>query len=905
MSASIVEILGRPQKQTGNHYIYHCPFHHDKDPSFVVWRGREEWAVCFGCGKSYHVTKVYAHVNGCTIEEAKNALGYTQDDREIREKMRDSFRSLLNKALRKLGDYLLEWMDSDEVTEDFKKKFHWLLEDSRREMIVRNYKLGFVPPDVDISDDTFSIFGPYIPEQKTDKRRKFLRPIIGRVVFPVFYPNGSFWGFFGRKVGLDKKDAKYIATGILSGSEKISYRPFYLSERVKAGPLYICEGITDALVARLKFRDIEAVAAGSVTGTNLLKPLRELLKVRKMVKYVYLVPDPDLAGQSSVLKLAEALHNNTEIPIDKDKIFVIKLPEGKDLDEVILEDGINPDTLPRLKLHDFIAELSNIGKNNGKDEVTPQEARLETQATQVLYNTMSWREILEYLEENVEPRDRQREMERIAEIKGVSLKRLEEILREEARKVFFESPERQSYEFLHPVIDYNRNVGVALLGFKAKTAYLGDTVMFDFWILSKPVNDNGREYLSFIITENREVKFNDGVKVIIEEPKYDLPLLEEAWDKEDFQKFSTTTEGKKPDAPRELFDDIENLVKRYIYLEKDEFYKLFTVYIFLTYFYPIFYSIPFVFFFGNKESGKSRSMKLMYRLVFNGLFMERISQAAFGDFFESRGTGLFDQAEILAQIKFADLVSLLAASYTKDTGKRAIVELSGRKRQVRTFNLFGPKIIAAFREPLFDLRDRLLVIPMVKAPKFYPDPTADAENWKLWRGRLFRFFLNYAHSVRLFYDDVLAKNKHEKGGRLIEIWNPLEAIFRFCGFSEEEIENIYKVFEEQNRELSPVIYDTDIRILEVVLELLSQYSANGNAVPLHISEIMKKLNEEGYSDISKKYVEEIIRRNQACVKYDSSSHSFVFKREIVEKRLESLRSGGSAELQDEGEMLPI
>ncbi len=69
----VVESAGIELKRSGSRYLGCCPFHEDKQPSFVVFPdGRFH---CFGCGAHGDVFDFTQAVYGCGLKEAMALLG--------------------------------------------------------------------------------------------------------------------------------------------------------------------------------------------------------------------------------------------------------------------------------------------------------------------------------------------------------------------------------------------------------------------------------------------------------------------------------------------------------------------------------------------------------------------------------------------------------------------------------------------------------------------------------------------------------------------------------------------------------------------------------------------------------------------------------------------------------------
>ena len=181
-----------------------------------------------------------------------------------------------------------------------------------------------------------------------------------------------------------------------------------------------------------------------------------------------------------------------------------------------------------------------------------------------------------------------------------------------------------------------------------------------------------------------------------------------------------------------------------------------------------------------------------------------------------RGTFLNDQAESLSDSRNAEILGILADSYTVGGGKRRIVEISNKRRRVVEFGTYAPKAFASIREIDSDLKDRCIQITMLRAIKDYPYPEAFLPIWHGLRDKLYRLLLTKWRKVREIYQNT----GEGVSQRIRELWRPVETILILENVSKEEMQAIKKFFLESMQETQSELSDSEIEFFEILLQEL-------------------------------------------------------------------------------------
>jgi len=341
---SVVDVVGETVqlKKAGSTYKGLCPFHGEKTPSFTVTPARDSWK-CFGCGEGGDVFSFVMKRDGLSFPEALKVLaakaGVELDERTTREDARKArLRSVLESAIAfyhavltgsKAGQPALDYLRGRGFTD----------------ATIATYQLGYAPGGWDtlarnlaakrqVGADDLVEAGLAQPRQSSrggvyDRFRE-------RVIFPIRDANGNAVGLGGRI--LEGDGPKYLnspATPLFDKS-----RTLYLIDRAKApmrkgGQAVIVEGYTDALMAHQAGFDNVVASLGTA-----LTPGQVALLTRYATK-IALAYDVDAAGEKAGTFGAQALEGLigqlavADTGVELDEVRVVRLPDGKDPDEVL------------------------------------------------------------------------------------------------------------------------------------------------------------------------------------------------------------------------------------------------------------------------------------------------------------------------------------------------------------------------------------------------------------------------------------------------------------------------------------------------------------------------------------------------------------------------------------------
>jgi DNA primase len=343
---SVVDVVGETVqlKKAGTTYKGLCPFHGEKTPSFTVTPGRESWK-CFGCGEGGDIFSFVMKRDGLSFPEALKVLaakaGVEIDERTTREDARKKrLRDVLESAIAfyhavltgsKVGKRALDYLHDRGFTDE----------------TITRHQLGWAPGGWDTLARQLAsrrdVRGEELVEVGLAQPRQSARGGVydrfrERVIFPIRDANGSPVGLGGRL--LEGEGPKYLnspATPLFDKS-----RTLYLIDKAKGpirkgGQAVIVEGYTDALMAHQAGFDNVVASLGTA-----LTPGQVALLTR-YAKKIALAYDVDAAGEKAGTFGATALEAligqlaAADTGVELDEVRVVRLPDGKDPDEVVRE----------------------------------------------------------------------------------------------------------------------------------------------------------------------------------------------------------------------------------------------------------------------------------------------------------------------------------------------------------------------------------------------------------------------------------------------------------------------------------------------------------------------------------------------------------------------------------------
>lgn len=329
----IVDIISEKVKlkRTGRNYMGLCPFHHEKSPSFSVSQDKQIYK-CFGCGEAGNVITFIMKINNITFPEAVKILAEKANiDFEDNDNNRNSIKAGIKEKLYAINvdaaRYFLKNLQNINKARDYFSKRGITLK------TMRSFGLGY-------SLDSWNALLNYMKRKGyseldllnagliiKNQRGGYYDRFRNRTMFPVFDYRGKVIGFGGRV--LDDSKPKYLNSPetplFIKGTNL--YGLNFAIKNNNSRSFIMVEGYMDCISLH-QFGITNTVAS---LGTALTLNQAKLLK--RFADKVIISYDADTAGQSATLRGLDILK---KVGFE---IFVLTVPQGKDPDEFIRNNG--------------------------------------------------------------------------------------------------------------------------------------------------------------------------------------------------------------------------------------------------------------------------------------------------------------------------------------------------------------------------------------------------------------------------------------------------------------------------------------------------------------------------------------------------------------------------------------
>ncbi|MDD5127066.1 MAG: DNA primase [Dehalococcoidales bacterium] len=320
-------------KKAGRNLTGLCPFHSEKHASFFVFPEQQSWH-CFGaCATGGDVLSFIMKKEGLTFGEAlrlladKAGVALPEKPGQAEKKEEQAELYQINQAA---AEYYHNLLLTSPAAEKARK---YIAGRGLIPQTISDFQLGYSPDSweslkqhlmqIGYSENSLLKCGIIIEAENGKTHDRFR----GRLMFPIRDAKGRTVGFGGR--ALDDAMPKYMnssqspvfdKSSILYGIDRAARA---IREKDRA---VIVEGYMDVIMAhQYGINNVVASMGTSITET-------QVLTLKKLSRNMVLALDSDTAGEEAMLRGVG--YENTLGA----EVRVVRLPEGKDPDEVIKED---------------------------------------------------------------------------------------------------------------------------------------------------------------------------------------------------------------------------------------------------------------------------------------------------------------------------------------------------------------------------------------------------------------------------------------------------------------------------------------------------------------------------------------------------------------------------------------
>jgi DNA primase len=337
-AVNIVDVISEfvQLRKRGKNYVGLCPFHQEKTPSFTVSTDKQIFN-CFGCQTGGNVFKFLMILQNISfveaVQEIAKRVGITLEYQETAPTEEQNEQEILydinTLAARFFSDNLLQSLQGEIARSYFEER-------SIKLQTQRIFGLGYSYPD-------WEGFVKYAKENNIDLEKAHYLGLIerkdnggyydkfrGRIIFPIFSPNGRVIAFGGRIMEKADNAAKYLNSpeSLIYSKRRSLYGLFHSKEEIrKLDKAILVEGYMDLI--SLFQSGVKNVVASS--GTALTEEQVQMLS--RYTKNIVVIYDADPAGVKASLRSIELL-----VKQDFD-VKIAELPKGEDPDSFIQKFG--------------------------------------------------------------------------------------------------------------------------------------------------------------------------------------------------------------------------------------------------------------------------------------------------------------------------------------------------------------------------------------------------------------------------------------------------------------------------------------------------------------------------------------------------------------------------------------
>ena len=433
-------------RKRGKNYIGLCPFHNEKTPSFTV-SDEKQIFHCFGCHTGGNIFKFLMEYKKISfveaVQEVAEQLGIPLEFYESAGyEEQQSEQEILYDINTEAAKYFLSNLLNDDEAENARA---YLQKRNLKQQTIRTFGLGYTLRG-------WENFVNYAKEKKIDLEKavtlglagkypdgRYYDRLPGRLIFPIFSPNGRVVAFAGRVLDPNEKGGKYINSpeSIIYNKSRVLYGLSFAKDEIRRlNKAIIVEGYMDLI--SLYQSGVKNIVA--VSGTALTDEQVQLLS--RYTKDVVLLFDADTAGIKASMR-------SIEILLKQDmEVKIVSLPQGEDPDSFVNKFGKDKFEDLLKKAENFIEFQTRYYESQGmfNDSHTAAEAIRELVKPLALINDELKRNLLvksiarkfnlreKLLEAELDKIIKKGTLQRTTEIRTVTKEMTESTLSEEITK---------------------------------------------------------------------------------------------------------------------------------------------------------------------------------------------------------------------------------------------------------------------------------------------------------------------------------------------------------------------------------------------------------------------------------------------------------------------------------------
>lgn len=281
----------------------------------------------------------------------------------------------------------------------------------------------------------------------------------------------------------------------------------------------------------------------------------------------------------------------------------------------------------------------------------------------------------------------------------------------------------------------------------------------------------------------------------------------------------------------QLLKEVISFIKNYIEIPSDSHYLLLALWVLHTYIIDKFSSTPLLYFYGVKETGKSRAGEVLGELAF---MCERLTSPTEATLF--RGADYFKTSLVIDEIKLwglqghQEVARLINSRYKRGIKVPRVNTNKQGEDQIEYYDVFGPLVICTTENIPDTIESRCIVFLMQRNSRVEVECMIDEEWARRLRNQLTLFRADY-------FDKTLPQTDQVARRRLNEIMMPLYQILMLIAPGREE------KFKETVQRIEKAKEKEEGMSLEAeIVEAIIRYQQDTNENTFSTREFAKQLN---------------------------------------------------------------
>ncbi|MCX6151146.1 MAG: DNA primase [Ignavibacteriales bacterium] len=337
-AVNIVDVISESVqlRKRGKNYVGLCPFHQEKTPSFTVSSDKQIFH-CFGCHAGGNVFKFLMDLQNISFVEAVQDIakraGINLEFQETAPTEEQSEQEILYDINTLVARFFLNNLLQSLQGEIARNYF---AERNIKLQTQRIFGLGYALPEWEsivkfVKENNIDLDkAKYLGIIEKNESGGYYDKFRGRIIFPIFSPNGRVIAFGGRVMEKSENTAKYLNSpeSAIYSKRRSLYGLYHSKEEIrKLDKALLVEGYMDLI--SLYQGGVKNVVASS--GTALTEEQVQMLS--RYTKNVVVFYDADPAGIKASIRSIELL-----VKQDFD-VKIAELPKGEDPDSFIQKFG--------------------------------------------------------------------------------------------------------------------------------------------------------------------------------------------------------------------------------------------------------------------------------------------------------------------------------------------------------------------------------------------------------------------------------------------------------------------------------------------------------------------------------------------------------------------------------------